>query len=456
MGWWMTWEEVCSMICGMPMHTRDSIRVDDPEVQQQIEALERQVRELKASREALREELTVRVQAEEERRRFEQQIQHAQKLESLGVLAGGIAHDFNNQLMGVLGNLEMALDELPEGATSREYLEDADLSAQHMAKLTHQMLAYSGKGTYIVRPVDVSQLVLGMRELILSSLGKGVVLNLDLANDLPEIDGDADQLRQVVLNFVTNASEAIGANEGRITLAARVTDVGEEELRKVYPAAELHPGRFVVLSVSDTGDGMSDDILERIFDPFFSTKFTGRGLGLAVTLGIVRAHRGALIVDSSPREGTTFQALFPLSDRAVDKPVAEVPKPESPKWKGSGLILAVDDEATVLRVVQRMLEKSGFDTLVAVDGLAAVEIFEQYSDEIVAVILDLTMPKMDGEAAFGKMAEINPEIPIFLASGYREEMLKNRFSNTTRPAGFIQKPYHRPTLVKKLRSVLES
>ncbi len=388
---------------------------------------------------------------ERNRLRMEARIRHSQKLESLGVLAGGIAHDFNNQLMGVLGNIEMALDEVPAGSSARAYLADATLSARAMAKLTHQMLAYSGKGIYVVHPLDLARLVEEIQSLLETSVGRGVELRYELAPDLPTIDGDADQLRQVVLNFVANASEAMGGGGGTVTLTTGRFEATSEYLGEtLVGTANPVPGEYVFLEVADNGSGMDPATCERIFDPFFSTKFTGRGLGLAVSLGIVRGHNGVIKVESELGQGTRLRALFPPSAKAA---AGKAPQAVDEPWRGHGTVLVADDEGPVLRVAQRMLEKSGFKVLAASDGREALELFRAHVDEIVAVILDLTMPQVGGEEAFAEMSKVRGDLPILLASGYDERALARRF-NDKRPAGFIQKPYRRQALVEKLKAAL--
>lgn len=410
-----------------------------------------EVRELLLELAELRRKYEELRQGERERLRMESRLRHSQKLESLGVLAGGIAHDFNNKLMGVLGNIEMAIDEVPEGSAARAYLADATLSARAMAKLTHQMLAYSGKGIYVIKTLELSRLVEEVRHLLETSVGKGVALRYELAAELPTVQGDADQLRQMVLNFVANASEAMSGAGGIVTLrTGRVAASAEYLAEGVVGAESPVPGEYVFLEVADDGSGMDPATCERIFDPFFSTKFTGRGLGLAVSLGIVRGHRGIIKVESELGRGTRLRALFPPGGKSA-KDGAE--KAQERPSRSGGTILVADDEGPVLRVVQRMLEKSGFDVLAAGDGREALEIYRQHVDKLVAVILDLSMPLLGGEEAFAEMSKIRSDLPILLASGYDERTLAKRFTGR-KPAGFIQKPYRRQVLLQRLESAL--
>jgi len=397
-------------------------------------------------------DITDRKKAEEAQRALEAQVQRTQKLESLGVLAGGIAHDFNNLLMGILGNADLALLEAPKDSPIRENLKGIENAARRAADLARQMLAYSGKGRFIVEPIDIGSVLAEIGHLIAASVSKKAVLKYNLAPDLPTIEADATQLRQVFMNLITNASEALGENSGTITVTTGVMDCDRDYLRGTYLDEELPEGLYVFSEVSDTGCGMDGETRTRIFDPFFTTKFTGRGLGLAAVLGIVRGHRGAIRVYSEPDKGTTFKILFPVSERNV-KPLVQQAGPAS-VWHGEGIVLLVDDEETVRTVGRQMLEKAGFQVLTAVDGREAVKIFENQADEISCVLLDLTMPNMDGEETFRELHRIKDSVCVILSSGYNEQEAVNRFTQSGL-AGFIQKPYQYAHLTQKLREVLE-
>jgi PAS domain S-box-containing protein len=396
-------------------------------------------------------DVTQRVRAEEERRRLEEQIQHSQKLESLGVLAGGIAHDFNNLLMGILGNAGMAKLELPAASPVRNTIEQIEKTGHRAADLCKQMLAYSGKGSFASQPLNLSELVEEMSNLVEVSRSKTAVLKYNFADALPAIQGDPTQLRQVVLNLITNASEAIGESSGVISATTGTMYCDPQYLSDTYVSEELHEGHYVYLEVSDTGAGIEKEQLGRILDPFFSTKFTGRGLGLAAVLGIVRGHNGAMKVYSEVACGTTFKVLFPATDQEA---VSTVPQDaESLDWKGTGTILVVDDEEMVRNTATRMLKHFGFTVLTAVDGSEGVEVYREHTDDIAAVLLDMTMPKMSGEDAFREMRRINTDVRVVLSSGYNEMDATNRFTGKGL-AGFIQKPYRPVELMQKLRDVL--
>ncbi|MGO9662372.1 MAG: response regulator [Polyangia bacterium] len=386
-----------------------------------------------------------------ERRNLEQQVLHTQKLESLGVLAGGIAHDFNNLLTGILGNADLALAELSPVAPARESLEAIETAARRAAELCRQLLAYSGKGRFLVQPLDLQELVQEMGHLLSVSISKKVVLKYDFAKDLPAIEADATQMRQTIMNLILNASEAIGDRSGVISVTTGLAYCDAAYLKTCFAADAIQPGDFVYLEVADTGHGMDKATQDRIFDPFFTTKFTGRGLGLAAVLGIVRGHKGAIKVRSEVGRGTTFRLLFPAAEAKARAGASAASSTRA--WKGHGQILVVDDEETVRNLTRRMLERTGFTVLSAEDGHQAVEIFKQVMAVVDLVILDLTMPHLDGEACFRELRLMKPEVKVILSSGYNEQDVVNLFAGEGL-AGFIQKPYTSDELITKVRDVL--
>jgi PAS domain S-box-containing protein len=394
--------------------------------------------------------VTERKQAEQKQREFEAQMQQAQKLESLGILAGGIAHDFNNLLTAILGHANLALMDLAPESPARENLREIDKASSRAAELCRQMLAYAGKGRFVVESINLSRLVEELTRLLYVSISKKVLLRCQLAEGLPAIDADPAQLRQLAMNLVINAADAIGDADGIITISTGTMQCDEDSLRGGPLTAPPIPGRYVYLEVIDTGCGMDAKTQARIFDPFFTTKFAGRGLGLAAVLGIVRSHRGVLKVDSEPGRGTTFRVLFPASTKDA-VPVQSDGNP--PPWRGKGTILLVDDEEPVRNVSGRMLERSGFAVLRAGDGLEAIELFRAHAAEIVCVLLDLAMPRMDGEETFKELRRIQPDVRVILASGYSDQEISQRFQNLGL-AGFIEKPYRVEALTAKLREVL--
>ena len=394
-----------------------------------------------------------RHRAEQERERLQTQLLHAQKLESLGVLAGGIAHDFNNILVGILGNAGLALAELLPGSLARPFLERIEQAAQRAADLANQMLAYSGRGQFVVRTFQLEELVEEMADLLRSSVSKKADLRLRRAAEIPTVEADATQIRQVALNLITNASDALGDDSGTITVDIDTLNAAPTDLDETLPGNELRPGRYVQLKVSDTGCGMDEETRNRIFDPFFTTKRTGRGLGMAAVLGIVRGHKGAIRVKSEPGHGTTFEVLLPASGEASAAPQE---LKAAPSDRGvSGKILVVDDEDMVRQVAQFTLERTGREVLLAADGREALQVFLREGRDIVAVVLDLTMPWMSGEETFHELRRLSPEVPVILTSGYNEQDAAARFRfDSQGPASFLKKPYRPRELVEMVESVL--
>ncbi len=394
---------------------------------------------------SLVQDITERVLAEEasrradiERQALERKLQESQKLESLGVLAGGIAHDFNNLLTGVLGNASLARALLPSDSHIAVHLEEIETAASRAADLCKQMLAYSGKGRFVVKQLDVNSLVEETAQLLKVSISKKAVLQFELATSPPAIIGDPTQIRQVIMNLVINASEAIGDTSGSITLRTGVLRADKAYLQNTTLAQEPLPGDYAFIEVVDTGSGMSPEVQSKIFEPFFTTKFTGRGLGLAAVLGIVRGHQGTLKVSSKEAHGTTFRVLFPCADGAAE--VLQGSPHSGTEWRGEGTVLIVDDEETVRTSTARMLEHVGYQTLLAENGLVGVKMFCEHADSIALVLLDLTMPQMDGSETFREITAIKPEARVLLMSGYNEQDAIARFTGEGL-TGFIQKPF---------------
>ena len=365
-------------------------------------------------------------------------------------MAGGIAHDFNNLLTGILGYCDLALQEMPQNSTARDHVAEAVRGARQAAELTKQMLAYSGKGKFVVESVSLSNLVEDMARLLQISISKKCALKYDFPPDLPAIEADATQVRQIVMNLVINASEAIGDRGGLIAISTGVRHCDRAFFDGTLDDRALPEGLYAYLEVADTGCGMNGETRAKIFDPFFTTKFTGRGLGLSAVLGIVRGHGGTMTCDSEPGKGTTFVALFPVTDRPPAAAAADAPAAES--WRGSGTVLVVDDEDTVRAVCARMLDSLGFATVLAKDGADAVEKYRR--GYFTAVLMDLTMPHMDGEEAFRQLRLLNPSVRVLLMSGFNEQEAINRFTGKGL-AGFLQKPFKPHALGAKLRQTIE-
>ncbi|MES3033667.1 MAG: PAS domain S-box protein [Gemmatimonadota bacterium] len=396
------------------------------------------------------EDITAQKMAGDDRRRLEAQMQHAQKLESLGVLAGGIAHDFNNLLVGILGNVSVAREDVDVGTPHEELLADIETAARRAAELTTQLLAYAGKGRFNVQPLDVSAAVRETSTLLQSAISKRATLSLQLDDDLAMISADATQVRQVIMNLLTNASDALNEQVGEIALRTGSMYADESYLAHCLAADGVQPGQFIYVEVADTGVGMNSETLARIFDPFFTTKFTGRGLGLAATLGIVRGHRGALHVDSALGMGTVFRVLFPVAESRAPssrtpRSVVSIPR--------TGTILVVDDEESVRNVARRMLERSGYTVLTATDGDEGLRMYAEHEAQVIAIVLDVTMPRMSGTEVLADLRRRGKTVPVVLASGYTSESLHAPVPGTATPI-FVQKPFVTSALLTGIDAAL--
>jgi PAS domain S-box-containing protein len=395
-----------------------------------------------------RDGITIFLRDVSERKRFQERFQQTQKLESLGLLAGGIAHDFNNLLTGIMGNTSMMLEDALPGNPMRAALEDVASAAGRASALTQQLLAYAGKGRFVIEPLDLSALVRETSNLIKTSIPMTVDLRLHLMADLPAIDGDASQIQQLVMNLVLNGAEAIG--EGNPGMVAVTT--GTQRVNEAYflPGDEIPPGDYVKLDVSDTGCGMSEAIVARIFDPFFTTKFAGRGLGLAAATGIVRGHKGVLSVHSVPGKGSSFTVLFPAS---MGMPHRGRPDFKKADLRGTGTILVIDDEEVVRRAAKSALEHYGYTVIAASNGQDGLE--RAQSEPVEVVILDMTMPGMSGEETLRRLRAIRPQLPVILSSGF-DEAEATRTLTAKGWAGFIQKPYSASRLAQHVKIALTS
>jgi PAS domain S-box-containing protein len=397
-------------------------------------------------------DITHRREAEDQRLTLERQLLEAQKLESLGVLAGGIAHDFNNLLMAIIGHLELVTLELPAGASVRANVEQAARAAHRAAHLTRQMLAYSGRGRFVIAVLDLAALVAEHVGLLRASLPRWVTIELAAAEVAP-IEADAGQVQQVVMNLITNAADAIGARPGRIALRVYEETLGADALAGSRVEPPPAPGRFVALTVDDDGCGMDDETRRRLFEPFFTTKAQGRGLGMAAILGIVRAHRGAMFVDSEPGRGSRFRVLFPLAAASAHAGVAaRTLTPTAVPGSLPRRVLLVDDEERLRRIGERLLRHLGIDTLLASDGIEAVDVFARHKDEIDLVLLDLSMPRMDGFGALAALRELRADLPVLLSSGYDQHEAIRRIPDGA-AIGSLRKPYSLEALRRKLTEV---
>lgn len=382
-------------------------------------------------------DVTERVAAERERERLQAQMLHTQKLESLGVLAGGIAHDFNNLLVGIMGNADLLLADLPADAPVRPFAQDILLTAHRAADLCRQLLAYSGRGQLSFGPVDLEALVHEMSQILDVSISKRAALELRPAPSPVVVDGDATQLRQVLLNLIMNSAEAMSSQRGHITVHVGWRAIDRSFLDACLMGETVEPGTYAVLEVSDDGSGMDAETRERLFDPFFSTKFAGRGLGLAAVLGIVRSHHGALHLQSEPGVGTTIEILFPRSRAAA---LAPDPVPGAAPFRGEGTALVIDDEPSVRSMARRMLERLGYSVREAQGGHEGLELVRAQPLAFSLVVLDMTMPKLGGAEILPELRRMAPELPVLLTSGYSEAGAAQSVASAPRTR-FLEKPF---------------
>ena len=396
--------------------------------------------------------VTERKLAEQKSQELTGQLQQAQKMESIGVLAGGIAHDFNNLLVGMMGNAELALLDAPEKGDMRYYLKQIFKASRKGADLVRQMLAYSGKGRFVMGEQNFNILIRDVADLLATVIGKNVQLEEQLMVDLPNVYGDKNQLTQLIMNLMTNASEALNGKHGEIVLRTGVRRLTDMDFIGMYMSSAQRAGDYVFVEVEDNGCGMDKSIRERIFDPFFTTKETGSGLGLAALLGIVRSHTGTLALQSQPEQGSCFTIYLPM---LTGKPVSE-----EQEQTGTfitpvalrGMVLVVDDERVVRNVAKRLLEHEGMQVITANDGNEALALFLKHANELAFVLLDLTMPKMDGEEVFHAMQRIMPDIPVLLSSGFPAEETVERLQPFGL-AGFVRKPYTRKALLEEVAHI---
>ena len=394
--------------------------------------------------------------AEEERQRLERHLLHLQKQESLGTMSGGIAHDFNNLLQAVLGNLELSLMKLPPDSPVCNLLNRAINAAERAAKLSGMMLAYSGKGVYSITEQNLTGLIEKNTSMLAAAISKCITFDLKLDPTMPPIMADGDQIRQVLMNLIINASEAIGNTNGLITLSTGTQEFDQKTLNSSRLEEKLAAGRYAWMEVSDSGCGMDEVEKDKLFDPFFTTKFTGRGLGMSAAQGIIRAHKGAILVESSPGAGTTIRVLFPIAagSQIVQASAAAVADHVSAGDRPASIVLIVDDEEMIREVCTAMLGALDFETVTANDGEEAIRIFRERGELINLVLLDYCMPGMDGIAVFTELRKIRPDIPVLLASGYSEEEVTERFKGLGLN-GFIQKPFNLKRLEDEVKRVLE-
>ncbi len=403
--------------------------------------------------------ITERKAREQNKLDFEKKILHTQKLESLGVLAGGIAHDFNNILMAILGYADLAISAVGPHSPATEYLNGIMQSSRKAAEMIKQILAYSGKGKFTLEKIDLNALLMDTAQMFSISISKMAILKFNYSTEPVIMEGDPSQIRQIIMNLAINASEAFSEKSGVIEISTGQMYCDQKYIEETGFAKLVtrnHPletGTYIYLDVTDSGCGMSPKTMQRIFDPFFSTKFTGRGLGLSAVLGITNGHNGMVKILSKEGHGTTFKILFPLSSQEAK--LEEIKKNPAPveSWEAQGAILIADDEESVRSIGSHMLKKLGYEVLTARDGNEAVEVFEKHVGEIAGVLLDLTMPHKDGSQVFQEIRKLKPDVRVILCSGYNEEEATQQFIGQGL-AGFLQKPYASAELATKIREVL--
>ncbi len=394
--------------------------------------------------------------AEMQERELDGIIQQAQKLESLRVLAGGVAHDFNNLLTIILGNADLAIKGLDEDSPMREYLEEMRMAGKRATALSLQMLAYSGRGALNIQAMDLARHLVDMQPLLRAAAPSRITMEFRGMDDLPRVKADPSQIRQVLVNLVTNAAEAFDGGHGAITVSAGVMQADSQYLAACPHDHDLRAGEFVYLEIADDGPGMDADTLGRVFDPFFSTKFPGRGLGLAASQGIVRGHNGTIRMTSTAGKGTTVRVLLPVLEQVCEqvdaehKPTQQITIESDDK---AGTVLVVDDEGSLLRIVRASFEEDGMEVLLASDGIEALQVFRKHLDRIDLVLLDLTMPRMSGVEVLDEMQKICPDVLVLLTSGFSEDEVMDRLADRN-VAGFVQKPIQFHALRERVRKII--
>ncbi len=390
-------------------------------------------------------DISERKQAEQKRLEIEQHFSETQKIESLGVFAGGIAHDFNNVFMSILGNTHLALLELPEQANVRQLLTEIELSAKRAAQITKQMVAYTGQNLDVRRSLLINEVVQTSIRLLPSALSQQRQIQSELAPDLPAIEGDQQHLRQAISNVLINALEA--SSSGPISVKTSLRELHGVPEGHTYTTGSFVPANYIVIEISDQGLGMDHATISRMFDPFFTSKFTGRGLGLAVTLGVVRGHRGSIAVKSRPQQGTTIGLYLPIMPANIQSAVIT----QEPNLAASvaGKILVIDDEPDVRMVIDRILRRLGYETLLAEGGNRGISLFREHYQDIAGVFLDLTMPDLDGQSTLAVLKQIQPEVRVVIMSGYNEHHVSQQFG-TTGTTQFLAKPF----MIEEIRDKL--
>jgi len=383
------------------------------------------------------------------RKQLESQLQQSQKMEAIGTLAGGIAHDFNNILGIILGNAELAMDDVPEWNPARQNLDEVRKACLRAKDVVRQILSFSRKSEMEQKPINITSVVTESLKLLRASIPTSIDIRQNIANDVAEILGDSTQIHQVMINLCTNAAHAMEDDGGTLEVTLESKEIDEDTASR-YP--ELNPGPYVQLRVTDTGDGISPEIIERIFDPYFTTKDVGKGtgLGLSVVHGIVNAHHGRISVESKTEKGTAFKILFP----AIERQIPGKPEKLQELPTGKERILFVDDEESMVNLNQQRLEKLGYAVITKTDPSEALKFFRAKPDQIDLVITDMTMPHMTGDRLAEEILKIRPDMSIILCTGYSQRMSEDR-AKELGIRKYIEKPIERANLARSVREVLD-
>jgi PAS domain S-box-containing protein len=385
-----------------------------------------------------------------ERRMTEERAWLHQKLESLGVMAGGIAHDFNNLLWAISGNAELARDRVPPESPAQENLTRIESAAFRAADLARQMLAFAGRAPFVIRPLDLGTILKGVEEILRAAIPRTIRLDFLVEEGIPEVKGDEGHIQQALSNLLTNAAEAVGEAGGCVRVKVYQAIVDETVLRDLVPGSALSEGTSVCIEIQDEGPGMDPETLAKVFDPFFTTRSTGRGLGLSATLGIMKAHGGGIALESSVGRGTSVRLYFPT---LCESPQEHLKEPFAPQGARGGTILLAEDEEILRELTVEALEPAGFRVITAEDGLRALEIFEAHASEISIVVMDLNMPRMGGLEAFRRLRALDPAVKVILCSGFAEEEI-GEWKDDLRPDGFLHKPYRLRDLIRMVGSLI--
>lgn len=400
---------------------------------------------------AVGRDITERKVAEAARGEIERLVLQSRKIEGLTKMAAGIAHDFNNLLAIIRLNLDLAKIEEDRDSVLR-HLETISVTVARATGLTQKMLAYSGKGQFSFGNVQVNETVGETVRQFQSNLPKSVQVQLDLAEKLPPVRADDEQIHQVIMSLLANACESLNGKPGKLQITTRLMKCTQRTLAAARLETSADPGWFVAIEVCDNGCGMDEEVMTHMFDPFYSTKFIGRGLGLSAILGIVRGHKGAIMVESKVGKGTSFKVLFPAFKATLSATSDQIQKPA--REESSGVVLVVDDEPLLLELCSTALRNIGVQVLCAANGQEAVDLFQKNAEAIRCVLLDLSMPRMNGWAVFERIRQIKPGIRVILSSGYCEEDALSEF-HAEKPECFLQKPYTFESLKEKVSRLLQ-